>query len=192
VSFEPASERSPRSVERSGIQGLRGYRIGRGRGTRGDPSEWPPVVAGRLDRILGRAYERRRMRVAAWAMVGLMSALACRGARGPIQDVDTDDGVRDQPLSIDEAANILGGRAGELSRCYTFERLNMNLPDGADYVAQVFVPNDGTDPVVELVDAAVPGLETLESCLVRTLQRTRFPAHAGPPITLNVPIRAPR
>lgn len=128
------------------------------------------------------------------ATLGLMLlAVSCSGARGVPGDVaPTDPPVREAPLTVDEAARILSARGPELSRCYTFERLNMNLPDGADYVAQVFVPNDGSQPVVELVASSVPGIETLESCIVRTLQSTRFPAHAGPPLTINVPIRAPR
>jgi len=122
----------------------------------------------------------------------LSTVLACRSGPEPAPSEPVDDGVRDRPLTVDEAAEIMAARAPDLSRCYTYERLNLNLPDGADYVAQVFVPTDGSEPIVELVAAAVPGLETLEDCLVRTLRRTSFPAHAGEPLTVNVPIKAPR
>jgi len=103
-----------------------------------------------------------------------------------------DDGVRRAPLTVEDAARILNARAPALSECYAFERLNQSLPAGADYVAQIFVPNDGTEPVVEMVAVAVPGHQTLEACLLRALAATRFPAHAGQPFTINVPIEAPR
>ena len=125
------------------------------------------------------------------ALVVLATLAACAGSARSVPTAP-DDGIRSQPLTVEEAARILDQRSAELSRCYAYERLNQSLPAGADFVAQVFVPNDGSQPVVEMVAVAAPGHQTLEDCLIRTLASTRFPAHAGEPFTINVPIKAPR
>ncbi len=124
-------------------------------------------------------------------LVVLMTA-ACAGGQSPLPESIADTSVRERPLTVEEAAEIIRRRAGRFSRCYEFERLNLSLEQGADYVAQVFVPNDGSAPVVEIVQAAVPGIPTLEDCLLRELRAIQFPAHAGQPFAINVPIKAPR
>jgi hypothetical protein len=126
-------------------------------------------------------------------LVAIAAAASCSGSRAAIDGAPASDGaVRSRALTVEEAAQILNTRGPELSRCYAYERLNVSLPDGADFVAQVFIPNDGSEPVVEMVAASVPDLTTLEDCLLRTLRKTQFPAHSGPPLTINVPIKAPR
>ncbi len=96
-------------------------------------------------------------------------------------------GIRQEPLTPDEAEKLVQGRAEQIAACYRRERINLDTKTG-NYVFRVWIPNDGSEPDVEAVKQTVPGLVTLRGCLELVLEKTKFPAHVGEPITLMVPI----
>lgn len=96
-------------------------------------------------------------------------------------------GVRQTPLTPEEAEKIVQGRGDQVATCYRRERINLDTKTG-NYVFRVWIPTDGSEPDVEAVKETVPNLLTLRGCLEQVLEKTRFPAHVGEPITLMVPI----
>lgn len=122
--------------------------------------------------------------VAISILVGACSTPPPPPPTAPLYDAK---GVRQKPLTPEEAEKLLQGRAEQIRACYQRERINLDTKTG-NYVFRVWIPNDGTEPDVEAIKETVPGLVTLRGCLEDALEKTKFPAHIGEPITLNVPI----
>src|SRR5688572_28838504 len=83
------------------------------------------------------------------------------------------DGVRQSPLTAEEALKMVEERRSQLEACYRREAANAkNL---GMYVFKVAVPPDGTAPDVKIEKATVPGQQLLEDCLIQTLRAIPFP-----------------
>ncbi len=102
----------------------------------------------------------------------------------PLYDAN---GVRQRPLTTNEAERLIQLQAERIAVCYRRERINLDAKTG-NYVFRVWIPTDGSEPDVEAVKETVPNLITLRGCLVDVLERVDFPKHNGEPMTLNVPI----
>lgn len=93
-----------------------------------------------------------------------------------------------KPLTPQQAEQYLQRAAPDFGVCYKRERMNM-AKQISDYVFQLVIPPDGTQPEVSVVRESVPGQVALRDCLSEALQRVDFPAHVGSPITIKVPIQ---
>ncbi|MBK8012568.1 MAG: hypothetical protein IPK13_14550 [Deltaproteobacteria bacterium] len=127
--------------------------------------------------------------------VAVLGSCACASSTPAPQSTEKPlyiGGIRQRPLTVDEAASMVGSRSTELSRCYGRERVNLDASRLSDYVFQLQIPTDGTKPAVTVQKATDPKQKMLESCLMTVLASTRFPAHVGKPLTINVPIEAPQ
>ena len=102
------------------------------------------------------------------------------------------DSKRTDPLTVEEVENAVRSVAAEFGTCYRNERRQLFAEELSDYVLQLRVPIDGSQPEITVVKATIAGQEALEHCLVMVLSRLRFPAHPGKRITLNVPIEEGR
>ena len=91
------------------------------------------------------------------------------------------DGVRQEPLTLEEAERRVRGAAPEVEACYRREMLNL-AEKTSNYLVQVSIPT---------VEETIPGQVNLRACLIETLGRVHFPAYVGRPITLNVPVEGP-
>ncbi|MCB9653504.1 MAG: hypothetical protein H6729_05130 [Deltaproteobacteria bacterium] len=136
-----------------------------------------------------------RLALACLLAAETLSASSCASSTPPSEPAEKPlyvNGVRQRPLTVDEAASTVGNRSTELSKCYGRERVNLDSARLSDYVFQIRIPTDGTKPEVSVQKATDPKQKMLESCLLTVLTSTRFPAHIGKPLTINVPIEAPQ
>ena len=100
------------------------------------------------------------------------------------------DGVRQEPLTLEEAERRVRGAAPEVEACYRREMLNL-AEKTSNYLVQVSIPTDASAPSITIVEETIPGQVNLRACLIETLGRVHFPAYVGRPITLNVPVEGP-
>lgn len=127
----------------------------------------------------------------AWGWLGAGAILVgCAGSPPPTVERLYVDGVRQRPLTEEEAERLLRKNAPMYETCYRREMMNLtqNL---SDYIFRVWIPTDGTGADVEMVKASIEGQVTLQECLEEALARVRFPAHTGEPIALHVPLKGP-
>lgn len=97
------------------------------------------------------------------------------------------DGVMQRELTPKEAERYLRKAVPDFDVCYRRELLNFN-ESISSYVFEVYVPADGTPAEVVVQSESVPNQVVLRDCLVEAIERVKFPAHLGKPITLKVPI----
>jgi hypothetical protein len=100
-------------------------------------------------------------------------------------------GVRQNALTEKEIMERIQLNQDQLRFCYGRERYNLNT-ELSDFTFIVKVPNDGTGSKVRLESDAQPNQLNLAECLQQTLERVSYPRHVGAPLTLRVPIKAPK
>lgn len=124
----------------------------------------------------------------------IFSVAACAPSKPPVmtkaKTPAVKDGVRQEPLTADEALRLVETRRAQLEACYRREAANSKTL-GA-YLFKVSVPPDGTAPEVKIEKASVPGQQLLEDCLIQTLRAIPFPRHTGGAVLLELPIEYSR
>lgn len=117
-------------------------------------------------------------------------AVGCAGSPPPTVQRLYVDGVRQRPLTEQEAERRLREAAPTYETCYRREMMNQT-ERLSSYVFRLWIPTDGSGADVKMERATVKGQVTLRECLQEALSRVKFPAHVGDPITLRVPLKGP-
>ena len=132
------------------------------------------------------------MRLLAWVWSSALTVIVagCSGSPVPTVQRPYIDGVRQRPLTTEEAEGRLRRAAPTFESCYRREMINLT-EKLSSYIFRVWIPTDGSGAEVKVLKATVKGQVTLRECLEEAIARVRFPAHVGEPITLRVPIKGP-
>lgn len=104
------------------------------------------------------------------------------------------DPIRKEPVTGPEVEAKIKGVSDKIMNCYRAERMNVgiNAPAGADalarFVFRVRVPTDGSKVGVTVAKSSRPEQHMLAECVSGVLKRLSFPAHAGQPLDVEMPI----
>ncbi len=98
------------------------------------------------------------------------------------------DGVRQKPLTVQEAGQLIQHGREAYATCYRNERFNIQDTPLSGYVFRMTIPPDGAQPKVGVLKATQKGQTILRDCLAHALSALKFPIHVGGPVTVDVPI----
>jgi hypothetical protein len=123
------------------------------------------------------------------ASVALAGAAGCAPAPPPKMETGGPrfvDGVRQEPLTVDEVhARILKDRR-RIGQCHRAERLNSSAVTAVTF--HLTIPNTGGTPAVKLIASTRPEQRALAACVGDILRALTFPPHVGETVELDVPI----
>lgn len=123
------------------------------------------------------------------ASIALASAAACAPAPPPKMETGGPrfvDGVRQEPLTIDEVHERVLKERRKIGQCHRAERLNSTTV--ASVTFHLTIPNTGGVPTVKLIASTRPEQRALAACVGDILRALTFPAHVGETIELDLPI----
>lgn len=101
------------------------------------------------------------------------------------------DGVRQRPLAVEEVEDAVRRSRERIVACYRTERFNNPEAKLPSFAFRMEIPTDASAQKVVMTSQQTTAQRVLEGCVRDALVAIRFPAHAGAPLVVDVPIDGP-